>query len=109
MEIVVRSDHSEHAMLPAFPPLMDAVCLLCSSRIRIHVRRTVSHRFALIRASPTARSLARRRSVRESPQASEAASAAAELGLTPLRTRPARSRRSRPRTALATGEKRTVL
>ena len=48
-------------------------------------------------------------SPRESPQASEAASAAAELGLTPLRTRPARSRRSRPRTALATGEKRTVL
>ena len=61
MEIVVRSDHSEHATLPAFPPLMDAVRLLCSSRGRIHVRRTVSHRFALIRASPMARSLARRR------------------------------------------------
>ena len=53
------------------------------------------------------RSPADESSPRESPQASEAASAAAELGLTPLRTRPARSRRSRPRTALATGDKRT--
>jgi len=48
-------------------------------------------------------------SSRESPQASEGAFAATELGLTQLPTRPARSRRSRPRTALATAEKRTVL
>ena len=53
--------------------------------------------------------LRRESSPRGSPQASEAASAAAELGPTPLRTRPARSRRCRPRMALATGEKRTAL